>query len=56
MTISIKTKKGGVRMNKKYETPNVEVINIETIDVIATSGITGGEGTGNVGGGGNLED
>ena len=46
-------------MNKKYETPNVGIINIETIDVIATSsgeGVTGGENTGNVGGGGKLED
>ena len=43
---------------RNYETPDVEVMSLETVDVIATSdgGITGGEGTGNVGGGGNLED
>lgn len=42
----------------KYETPKMQVIEISATDVIKTSGsgTTGGDATGNVGGGGNLED
>lgn len=40
----------------KYEAPEMQKIEISAKDVITTSGITGGAGNSNVGGGGNLED
>ncbi len=40
----------------KYEAPKMQMIEISANDVIMTSGITGGNATGNVGGGGTLED
>lgn len=40
----------------KYETPEMQVIEVSANDVIKTSGITGGSGNSNVGGGGNIED
>ena len=42
----------------KYEAPEMQVIGISAKDVIMTSGggITGGEGDGNTGGGGQIED
>ena len=36
----------------KYETPKVEVIELEKNDVITASGLSGGGATGNTGGGG----
>lgn len=39
----------------KYEAPEMKVVEISA-DVITTSGITGGAGDGNTGGGGQLED
>ena len=42
----------------KYEAPKMQVIEVSAMDVIKTSGggITGGDPTGNTGGGGTLED
>ena len=40
----------------KYEAPKMQMIEISANDVIMTSGITGGDGSGNVGGGGKIED
>ena len=39
----------------KYEAPKMEVVEITACDIITTSGITGGNNTGEIGGGG-LED
>ena len=41
---------------KKFMEPEMTVEALEVVDVIATSGIQGGSGDENVGGGGNLED
>ena len=40
----------------KYEAPEMQMIELSAKDVITTSGITGGENSGSVGGGGTLED
>ena len=40
----------------KYEAPKMQMIEISANDVIMTSGITGGQGDGNTGGGGQIED